>query len=87
MLMCRDASGATPLHMAALHGNLAACEVLIEYGAKRCLKMTSGRDNQTPEIMAKTKKHQNVTFLLQNVGKCKLLSDFLVHCCMQNFIF
>lgn len=74
LITTRDSSGATPLHLAAQEGHLEATEMLVEYGAKKCLHMTSGRDYQTPADLAKSMKHHNVARFLQNVGKGEVSS-------------
>lgn len=57
--------GWTPLHAAALHGNLALVRLLLEAGAKADAKNESG---QTPAGLAKTKNHKEVIALLAQRG-------------------
>lgn len=57
--------GWTPLHAAALHGNLPLVRVLLEAEAKAAAKNDTG---QTPAGLAKTKNHKEVIALLAQRG-------------------
>lgn len=57
--------GWTPLHAAALHGNLPLVRLLLEAGAKAGVKNETG---QTPAALAKTKSHKEVIALLSQRG-------------------
>jgi len=57
--------GWTPLHAAALHGNLALVRLLLEAGAKASAKNDTG---QTPAALAKTKSHKDVIAVLAARG-------------------
>jgi len=57
--------GWTPLHAAALHGNLPLVQLLLEAGAGAGAKNDTG---QTPADLAKTKKHNDVVALLAHRG-------------------
>ena len=57
--------GWTPLHAAALHGNLPLVRLLLEAGAKPSAKNDTG---QTPAALAKTKNHKEVIALLAARG-------------------
>ncbi len=57
--------GWTPLHAAALHGNLPLVRLLLEAGAKAGAKNDTG---QTPADLAKTKNHKEVITLLTQRG-------------------
>jgi ankyrin repeat protein len=57
--------GWTPLHAAALHGNLPLVRLLLEAGAKADVKNDAG---QTPAGLAKTKNHKEVIALLARHG-------------------
>jgi len=54
--------GWTPLHAAALHGNVALVRLLLEAGAKAEVKNDT---SQTPAALAKTKNHKEVIALLE----------------------
>ena len=57
--------GWTPLHAAALHGNLPLVRLLLEAGAKSGAKNDTG---QTPADLARTKNHKEVIALLAQRG-------------------
>jgi uncharacterized protein len=57
--------GWTPLHAAALHGNLPLVRILLEAGAKPGAKNDTG---QTAAGLAKTKSHKEVMALLRERG-------------------
>lgn len=54
--------GWTPLHAAALHGNVPLVRLLLEAGANPAAKNDTG---QTPAALAKTKNHKEVIALLE----------------------
>lgn len=55
--------GCTPLHWAAMRGNVEACTVLVHAGTKQELTV---KDNAgfTPVQLASDKGHRNIAFLL-----------------------
>ena len=59
-------SGCTPLHWAAIKGNLEACTVLVQAGKREDLMVT---DNTgfTPAQLASDKNHRQVAFFLVGV--------------------
>lgn len=57
--------GWTPLHAAALHGNLPLVRLLLDAGADAKAKNDTG---QTPAALAKTKNHNDVVALLAQRG-------------------
>jgi len=57
--------GWTPLHAAALHGNLPLVRLLLEAGATPAAKNDAG---QTPAALAKSKDHKRVAALLHERG-------------------
>jgi len=57
--------GWTPLHAAALHGNLPLVRLLLEAGATANAKNDTG---QTPAELAKSKNHKEVVAVLQERG-------------------
>jgi len=57
--------GWTPLHAAALHGNLPLVRLLLDAGGKANAKNETG---QTPSSLAATKKHKQVIALLHERG-------------------
>lgn len=68
--------GCTPLHWAALRGNVEACTVLVYAGTKQELTV---KDNAgfTPVQIASDKGHQRVAlFLVRNFIYLALLVDF-----------
>ena len=59
-------SGCTPLHWAALRGNLEACTVLVHAGTKQEL-MVKDNAGFTPVQLAADKGHRHVAiFLVRN---------------------
>lgn len=58
-------AGWTPLHAAALHGNLPLVRALLEAGANAGAKNDTG---QTPASLAKTRNHKEVIALLAQRG-------------------
>nr|XP_029121947.1 protein S-acyltransferase 24 isoform X2 [Elaeis guineensis] len=60
--------GCTPLHWAAIRGNLEACTVLVQAGKKEDLMVT---DNTgfTPAQLASDKNHRQVAFFLGNARR------------------
>jgi len=58
--------GCTPLHWAAIRGNLEACTVLVQAGKKEDLMVT---DNSgfTPAQLASDKNHRQVAFFLVGI--------------------
>lgn len=56
-------SGCTPLHWAAIKGNLEACTVLVQAGKKEDLMMTENT-GLTPAQLASNKNHRQVAFFL-----------------------
>lgn len=60
-------SGCTPLHWAAIRGNLEACTVLVQAGKKEDLMITDNT-GLTPAQLAAEKNHRQVSFFL--VGIC-----------------
>lgn len=66
-------SGCTPLHWAALRGNVEACSVLVHAGTKEEL-MVKDNAGFTPAQLASDKGHQHVAFFL--VGNFVLMLTF-----------
>lgn len=66
-------SGCTPLHWAAIRGNLEACTVLVQAGKREDLMVT---DNTgfTPAQLASDKNHRQVAFFLVGVLSLKQLT-------------
>ena len=56
-------SGCTPLHWAAIRGNLEACTVLVQAGKKEDLMITDNT-GLTPAQLAAEKNHRQVSFFL-----------------------
>ena len=63
---CKCSLGSTPLHWAALRGNLESCTVLIQAGKKEDLTV---QDNTglTPVQLAADKNHRQVAFFLVSI--------------------
>lgn len=59
-------SGCTPLHWAAIRGNLEACTVLVQAGKKEDLIVTDNT-GLTPAQLASDKNHRQVAFFLVGV--------------------
>jgi hypothetical protein len=57
------ALGCTPLHWAAIRGNLEACTVLVQAGKKEDL-MVKDKTGLTPGQLAADKSHRQVAFFL-----------------------
>lgn len=55
--------GCTPLHWAAIRGNLEACTVLVRSGKKEDLMITDNK-GLTPAQIAAEKDHRQVAFFL-----------------------
>lgn len=55
--------GCTPLHWAAIRGNLEACTVLVQAGKKEDLMVTDNT-GLTPAQLASDKNHRQVAFFL-----------------------
>jgi palmitoyltransferase len=55
--------GCTPLHWAAIRGNLEACTVLVQVGKKDDL-MVKDKTGLTPAQLAADKNHRQVAFFL-----------------------
>ncbi|GJZ05760.1 hypothetical protein Tco_0539553 [Tanacetum coccineum] len=60
--------GCTPLHWAAIRGNLEACTVLVQAGKKEDL-MATDNTGFTPAQLAPDKNHQQVAFFLGNARR------------------
>lgn len=63
-------SGCTPLHWAALRGNVEVCTVLVHSGAKQEL-MVKDKAGFTPSQLAHDKGHRQVALFL--VRDCVLM--------------
>lgn len=61
--MTNAAVGCTPLHWAAIRGNLEACTVLVQAGKKDDL-MVKDKTGLTPAQLAADKNHRQVAFFL-----------------------
>ncbi|KAL5985615.1 hypothetical protein ACLOJK_027601 [Asimina triloba] len=74
--------GCTPLHWAAIRGNLEACTVLVQAGKKDDLMVT---DNTgfTPAQLASDKNHRQVAFFL----KIKTAPDYSSYLIIMFVIF
>jgi len=59
--------GCTPLHWAAIRGNLEACTVLVQAGKKEDL-MVADNTGLTPAQLASDKNHRQVAFFLVGVS-------------------
>ena len=59
-------SGCTPLHWAAIRGNLEACTVLVQAGKKEDLMITDNT-GLTPAQLAAEKNHRQVSFFLVGI--------------------
>jgi ankyrin repeat protein len=55
--------GCTPLHWAAIRGNLEACTVLVQVGKKDDL-MVKDKTGLTPAQLAADKNHRQIAFFL-----------------------
>lgn len=70
-------SGCTPLHWAAIRGNLEACTVLVQAGKKEDLMVTDNT-GLTPAQLASDKNHRQVAFFLVGaIGTLNLMLMFL----------
>lgn len=58
-----ESKGCTPLHWAAIRGNLEACTVLVQAGKKDDL-MVKDKTGLTPAQLASDKNHRQVAFFL-----------------------
>ena len=58
--------GCTPLHWAAIRGNMEACTVLVQAGKKEDLVVTDNT-GLTPAQLAADKNHRQVAFFLVGV--------------------
>lgn len=63
-------SGCTPLHWAAIRGNLEACTVLVQAGKKEDLIVTDNT-GLTPAQLASDKNHRQVAFFLVSIHPWK----------------
>lgn len=59
--------GCTPLHWAAIKGNLEACTVLVQAGKKEDLVVTDNT-GLTPAQLASDKNHKQVAFFLVGIS-------------------
>nr|KJB64639.1 hypothetical protein B456_010G059000 [Gossypium raimondii] len=64
----QDKEGCTPLHWAAIRGNLEACTVLVQAGKMEDLTVTDN-SGLTPEQLASEKNHRQVAFFLANARR------------------
>ncbi|KAF3569372.1 hypothetical protein DY000_02018358 [Brassica cretica] len=64
----QDKEGCTPLHWAAIRGNLEACTVLVQAGKKEDLMITDNT-GLTPAQLAAEKNHRQVSFFLGNARR------------------
>ncbi|KAF2600997.1 hypothetical protein F2Q68_00007586 [Brassica cretica] len=64
----QDKEGCTPLHWAAIRGNLEACTVLVQAGKKEDLMITDNT-RLTPAQLAAEKNHRQVSFFLGNARR------------------
>ncbi|KDO73420.1 hypothetical protein CISIN_1g006702mg [Citrus sinensis] len=64
----QDKEGCTPLHWAAIRGNLEACTVLVQAGKKEDLMVTDNT-GLTPAQLASDKNHRQVAFFLGNARR------------------
>ncbi|RYR30539.1 hypothetical protein Ahy_B01g055287 isoform B [Arachis hypogaea] len=64
----QDKEGCTPLHWAAIRGNLEACTVLVQAGKKEDLIVTDNT-GLTPAQLASDKNHRQVAFFLGNARR------------------
>jgi len=63
--------GKTPLHVAALHGYLDACKVLLDHGARiNAVLRTSKGNSMTPLDAALYRGHRDCAKLIQMHGGC-----------------
>ena len=56
-------TGCTPLHWAAIRGNLEACTVLVQAGTKEDLAVTDS-SGSTPAQLASEKGHRHIALFL-----------------------
>ncbi|GJN38936.1 hypothetical protein PR202_gb28018 [Eleusine coracana subsp. coracana] len=63
-----DGRSCTPLHWAAIRGNLEACTVLVQAGKKDDL-MVKDKTGLTPAQLAADKNHRQVAFFLDNARR------------------
>lgn len=77
--------GCTPLHWAALRGNVEACTVLVHTSSKELLLL---KDNSgfTPAQLASDKGHRHVAFFLVRTCWNKSLSSGSIIKCMLAYI-
>ena len=69
--------GCTPLHWAAIRGNLEACTVLVQEGKKEDLMVTDN-SGLTPAQLASSKNHRQVTFFLVGILRMVLFTYYLL---------
>ena len=65
------ALGCTPLHWAAIRGNLEACTVLVQAGKKEDL-MVQDKTGLTPQQLAADKSHRQAAFFLVSDMDCTI---------------
>ena len=75
--------GCTPLHWAAIRGNLESCTVLVQAGKKEDLTV---QDNTglTPAQLAADKNHRQVAFFLVSI--IYIINIFLLIYTSSNFL-
>ena len=61
-----DVNGATPLHLACLHGHLETVKTLMTAGGRSCLRMPYGTDGKTPVQLACDGGFTDMAEYLQN---------------------
>ena len=72
--------GCTPLHWAAIRGNMESCTVLVQVGKKEDL-MVQDNTGLTPAQLAADKNHRQVAFYLVSI--MNLFNLFFVkHTCL-----
>lgn len=59
--------GCTPLHWAAIRGNLEACRILVQAGKKEDLVLADN-SGLTPAQLASEKNHRQVAFFLVRIA-------------------
>ncbi|KAH7438478.1 hypothetical protein KP509_04G016600 [Ceratopteris richardii] len=64
----QDKDGCTPLHWAAIGGNIEACTVLVQAGTKEDLFVID-KSGHTPEVLASQKGYRRMTVLLSNAKR------------------